>query len=82
MSDGNSAYEMATQPRPETPRQRSISSGAGVPRASTADTGERSMRYVDFEQDMRRSRSTGHKFGEGLKRRLGSLRRSKKSEAA
>jgi len=78
MSDGNSGYEMTPQTRPGTTRQRSISNGAGIPRASTIDTGERSMKYVDFEQGMRRSRSTGHKFGEGLKRRLGSLRRSKK----
>lgn len=36
------------------------------------------MRYSDFENDMKRSNSTGARIGEGLKKRFGSLRKSKK----
>jgi hypothetical protein len=35
--------------------------------------------YGDFENDIRRSNSTGMRFGEGLKKRFGSLRKSKKA---
>lgn len=39
------------------------------------------MSYREFEKDMRRSNTTGGKLG-GLKRRIGSLRRSKKSDGS
>jgi hypothetical protein len=37
------------------------------------------MKYSEFESDMRRSNTTGRRVGEGLKKRFGSLRRSKKN---
>jgi hypothetical protein len=48
-----------------------------------ADEGQRSaasnaMSYAQFENDMRRSNTVGGRLG-GLKRRLGSLRRTKKT---
>ncbi|KAG0651201.1 Pears and lemons 1 [Hyphodiscus hymeniophilus] len=76
LSDGNSAYEM--QPRNAgISRQRSASGsnaditpvGKGTAAAVTSEeTGESSMQ---------RSHTTGRKVGEGLKKRFGSLRRSK-----
>lgn len=76
VSDGDSAYEM--QPtRPRHSRQRSVSLSA--PRQSNPP--ERALKYVDFDNDIRRSHSSGHKFGEGLKKRFVSLRKSKNSEA-
>ncbi|TVY78386.1 hypothetical protein LSUE1_G006622, partial [Lachnellula suecica] len=76
-SEGDNSYEMQPQsrlqPRPTTSRQRS---------GNNADLGGPSktmQRYSDFEGDMRRSNSTGQRIGDGLKKRFGSLRRSKKN---
>jgi hypothetical protein len=77
LSDGNS-YEMQPQNRTLASRQRSAS-------GSTADitpNGKPSgnvMKYSDYEGEVRRSNTTGRRVGEGLKRRFGSLRRSKKN---
>ncbi|KAI9744555.1 MAG: hypothetical protein M1818_002084 [Claussenomyces sp. TS43310] len=77
MSDGNSGYEMQTRSRPQPSRQRSQSLLHDGPRASGND-----MPYAAFESDMRRRNTTGRKFSEGLKSKLGSLRRGKKNTTA
>lgn len=55
--------------------QRSASAMADETQRSTASN---SMSYAQFENDMRRSNTVGGRLG-GLKRRLGSLRRTKKT---
>ncbi|TVY38752.1 hypothetical protein LSUB1_G002664 [Lachnellula subtilissima] len=72
ISEGGNAFEM--QP---TSRQRSAS-GSG---ADLGGPGKPAMKYVDFENDMRRSHTTGRKVGDGLRKRFGSLRLHKKHEA-
>lgn len=67
-------------------RQRSSSNvDAGV-RNGLAGGRERSsgnaLRYTDFENEMRRSNTTGRGIGEGLKRRIGSLRKGRKGVTA
>jgi hypothetical protein len=85
MSDGNS-YEMQTPKRKPVPfRERSASGNnadlLGLSKATGSGTS-----YSEFEGDMRRSNTTGRRVGEGirgdLKRRWGSLRRSKKKAEA
>lgn len=63
MSDGDSAYEM--QPRPGS---------AGVASSAVIDAPT-----AQSQVGMGRSNTTGRRVGEGLKRRFGSLRRSKKN---
>jgi hypothetical protein len=46
--------------------------GAGNPTGTA-------LKYKDFESNRQRSNSTGVKISEGLKRRFGSLRKSKKA---
>ncbi|KUJ24331.1 uncharacterized protein LY89DRAFT_776465 [Mollisia scopiformis] len=75
-SEGNGSYEM--QPRAPMNRQRSAS-GSSVGRMNAGSPTGSSLRYSDFEGDMRRSNTTGRRLGEGLKRRFGSLRRGKKT---
>ncbi|PMD61394.1 uncharacterized protein K444DRAFT_611646 [Hyaloscypha bicolor E] len=68
LSDGNS-YEMQPQNGSSASRQRS---------ASGSHPGN-ALNYSEFEGQVRRSNTTGRRVGEGLKRRFGSLRRSKKT---
>jgi len=63
MSDGESAYEMRARP-----------SSAGVASSAVNDTPT-----AQPQAGMGRSNTTGRRVGEGLKRRFGSLRRSKKN---
>ncbi|KAF4635441.1 hypothetical protein G7Y89_g2653 [Cudoniella acicularis] len=78
MSDGE-GYEMQPQNfRPSISRQRSAS-GTNADLVGVGKPSRNNMRYSDFEADVRRSNSTGGRLGEGLKRRFGSLRRSKKT---
>lgn len=69
--------------RPGHSRLRSTSGdNVNADRAGIAKPTGNSMRYVNLEEDeMQRSNSTGTKFGEGLKKRFGSLRRSKKDQS-
>ncbi|RDW73208.1 hypothetical protein BP6252_07115 [Coleophoma cylindrospora] len=82
MSDGTAAYEMtSSRSRPTTTRTRSggyesVNNGMG---ASTGK--DNGMAYGEQESSMRRSNTTGGRIS-GLKRRLGSLRRSKKTTEA
>jgi hypothetical protein len=80
MSDGPSTYEMQPSTRLTTSRLRS-ESGNGADLVESAKPIERGnpMKYAEFESDMRRRNPTGRKVGEGLKKRFGSLRRSKKT---
>lgn len=65
MPDGSTAYEMqAPRHRTEVCRQRSRS-----------QVGEESSGHD--QGDIRRSNTTGNRFGEGLKKRLGSMRKHK-----
>lgn len=68
LSEGNS-YEMQPQNGSFSSRQRS-SSGSQPGNA---------MNNSEFEGQVRRSNTTGRRVGEGLKKRFGSLRRSKKT---
>lgn len=68
LSEDNS-YEMQPQNGSSSSRQRS---------ASGSHPGN-DMNYSQFEGQVRRSNTTGRRVGEGLKRRFGSLRRSKKT---
>jgi hypothetical protein len=75
VSEGNeNAYEM----QPAT-RQRSASGSNAMNSGSGSPVGN-VMKYSGFESDMRRSNTTGRRVGEGLKKRFGSLRRSKKND--
>jgi hypothetical protein len=74
--NGNNSYEM--QPQSTMNRQRSASNSNVEPSSSSKPSGSL-LRYADFEGDMRRSNTTGRRMGEGLKRRFGSLRKSKKT---
>ncbi|KAE8451055.1 hypothetical protein EG329_004727 [Mollisiaceae sp. DMI_Dod_QoI] len=78
-SDGVNSYEM--QPQSQLNRQRSAS-GSNAELMNAGKPNGSSLRYSDFEGDMRRSNTTGRRMGEGLKRRFGSLRRSKKTTDA
>ncbi len=78
-SDGHS-YEM--QPpnnRSSSSHLRSTSADLREPKASGS-----ALSYSGFEggSGMRRSNTTGSRFGEGIKRRFGSLRRSLKASDA
>lgn len=70
---------------PNRPQVARASSGDGREYMSTGKTSATAevngMSYREFEKDMRRSNTTGGKLG-GLKRRIGSLRRSKKSDGS
>lgn len=59
-------------------RQRSASGTNEHLMGARKPTGN-SLTYSQFENDMRRSNTTGGRLGEGLKKRFGSLRRSKKA---
>lgn len=80
LSDGNS-YEMQPQNGPSSSRQRSAS-GSNAEIISNGKPSGNAMKYSDFEGEVRRSNTTGRRVGEGLKRRFGSLRRSKKTSEA
>lgn len=71
VSEGNNSYEMQPSTRE---RSASGSHAMGPNRPSSS-----ALKYADFEGEMRRSHSTGRRVGEGLKRRFGSLRRTKKT---
>jgi hypothetical protein len=77
LSDGNS-YEMQPQNGSSSTSQRSAS-GSNAEIISNGEPSGNAMRYSDFEGEVRRSNTTGRRVGEGLKRRFGSLRRSKKT---
>jgi hypothetical protein len=68
LSDGNS-FEMQPQNEPLSSRQRS---------ASGSHPGK-GLNSSEFDGQVRRSNTTGRRVGEGLKRRFGSLRRTKKT---
>ena len=80
MSGGSSAYEM--QPpknRPASNRLRSSSgNGAELGFGNGSGSGN-DMRFSRFEDGMHRSNSTGKRVSDSLKKRFGSLRRSKKT---
>lgn len=76
LSDGDSAYEMQPRSRPEASRQRSAS-GSHAHLAPAGKGTASAIRYEEAEGSVRRSHTTGRKVGEGLKKRFGSLRRSK-----
>ncbi|TVY59526.1 hypothetical protein LCER1_G000144 [Lachnellula cervina] len=77
VSEGGNAFEMQPQSRrPVTSRQRSAS-GTG---ADLGGPGKPAMSYVDFENNMQRSHSTGRKVSDGLRKRFGSLRLHKKHQ--
>jgi hypothetical protein len=71
MSDGNFAYEMQTPSAPAATRQRSASGNRADLLVSKS--------ALNAESGVSRSNTTGRRVGEGLKRRFGSLRRSKKT---
>lgn len=66
--DGDSAYEMTARARPSS---------------SGARDGEKPMGpqvpYRDWQGDIRRSNTTGRSVGQGLKSKLGSLRKRNRS---
>jgi hypothetical protein len=80
-SDGASAYEMQTpKSKPPPPsRQHSADSPRSAKSPASAGPSEAtgsSLKYAQFENEMRRSNTTGRQVGAALKRRLGSLRKS------
>jgi hypothetical protein len=77
LSDGNS-YEMQSQNGSLSSRQRSAS-GSNAEIISNGKPSGDAMRSSDLEGEVRRRNTTGRRVGEGLKRRFGSLRRSKKT---
>jgi len=82
VSDGHSEYEMQTQLRPHNNRQRSVSGNeADLSRASGSNSQGSTLGVPGFDVDayMQRSNSTGRSVGGGLKKRFGSIRRSKKT---
>jgi len=82
VSDGNSEYEMQTHLRPPNNRQRSVSGNeADLSRASGSNSHGSTLGVPGFDVDayMGRSNSTGRSVGGALKKRFGSLRRSKKT---
>lgn len=76
-SDGDNSYEMTSNLRPGANRQRSVSNN-NVP--TTSKLSPNVSESVAHDSDIRRSNTTGRRVGEGLKRRFGSLRRSKRSD--
>ena len=79
MSDGESGYEMQPQARPTSTHLRSAS-GSRAELVTSGRTTGNTMNNAQYERSMQRSNTTGKKFGEGLKKRFGSLRRSKNTE--
>lgn len=83
MPDGNSAYEMQPQSSLGASRRRSASGSHAdfVSGSANGNGGKGALASVLREQEaegsVRRSHTTGKKVGEGLKRRFGSLRKSK-----
>jgi len=78
LSEDN-AYEMQPPSNgSSSTRQRSVS-GSNAELAGNAKPTGSALKYSEFEGEMRRSNTTGRRVGEGLKRRFGSLRRSKKT---
>lgn len=75
------SYEMQPRQRPAAGRQRSISGNHEDFRGSSRPSGS-ALRETDLGNDMKRSNTTGRRLGEGLKRRFGSLRRSKQPSEA
>jgi len=78
MADGNIAYEM------QPPKNKFGVSRQRRASGSHADmSNDKSVKTVsdpsEFESDMRRSNTTGRRVGEGLKKRFGSLRKSKRT---
>lgn len=83
----NSDNGQLTTPNPPKPARVAngdaseyLRSGKTTATSSVSAVGSgNAMSYTDFERDMRRSNTTGGKLS-GLKRRIGSLRRSGKSD--
>ncbi|ELR10003.1 hypothetical protein VC83_06405 [Pseudogymnoascus destructans] len=74
-SEDNFVYEMQPTPRARpSSRQRSISGVGPEQEGSPSDA----ARYPEFGRNGRPSSSMGRKFGDGIKRRFGSLRKNKK----
>ena len=65
-----------------TVRQRSVSAAGAGPSAQGPADPMYTNAPVSTNNDIRRSNTTGKKFGEGLKRRFGSLRRKKHADEA
>jgi len=76
-SEGNNAYEMTSNLRPGASRQRSVSN-TNVP--TTSKLSPSVNESVANDSDIRRSNTTGRRVGEGLKKRFGSLRRTKRTD--
>ncbi len=70
LSDGDSGYEMQTRSRSATSRPRSAGGNGTELDGNLA---------VFMQNGVGRSNTTGRRVSEGLKRRFGSLRRSKKN---
>jgi len=82
-SNGSNSYEMQPRNRPTSNRQRSASgSNTTFVNPSNGESSGNAMSYSQYEGDMRRSNTTGGKITGGLKKRFGSLRRSKKTSEA
>jgi hypothetical protein len=80
VSEGNpSAYEMQPpRTRPETHRLRSSDQVSSTSKLPSSVAGN-SMKYSEFETDMRQRNTTGQKMSDGLKKRFGSLRKRKQT---
>ncbi|OBT70054.1 hypothetical protein VE03_00587 [Pseudogymnoascus sp. 23342-1-I1] len=74
VSEDNFVYEMQPQARSRSSHQRSIS---GV-RPEQQGSSSNAAMYPEFERSPRQNNSVGRKFGDGIKRRFGSLRKNKK----
>lgn len=81
ISEGANSYEMQPQNRPTSSRQRSAS-GSNSESVNPATASGSAPKNSQYQSEIRRSNTTGSKIGEGLKRRFGSLRRSKKTAEA
>lgn len=68
ISDGNPAYEMTTRARPSSSSGQDVGGSTGTPAP-----------YQDWQSDVRRRNTTGRSVGQGLKSKLGSLRRRNRS---
>ena len=81
----NSDNGYLTPNRPQPARASSgdgreyLRGGKTTAMASVSSSSGNGMSYGEFEKDLRRSNTTGGKLS-GLKRRIGSLRRSNKSD--
>lgn len=82
VSENTNSYEMHSRSRRATgSRQRSVSNGGSSSLQVPRERAGNEMRYSQYENDLRRSHSTGtrERVGDVLKRRLGGLRNAVKN---